>query len=186
LVEKKGVPILIDACAILASRGCQFNCQIIGAGSLEAELQEQIRQLGLQSIVEIIGPRPQNEVFQHVQNAAVFAAPYVIGKDGNRDGLPTVVLEAMALGTPCVSTDVTGIPEVVRDEETGLMVAQHDPKALADALERLLNSAALRVRLATQARQLIESEFDIHKNTASVRTLFHTTARTDVKVLQEV
>jgi glycosyltransferase involved in cell wall biosynthesis len=186
LIEKKGVPILIDACAILANRGCQFNCQIIGSGSLEAELRQQIQQLGVQSIVEIIGPRPQNEVFEQVQKAAVFAAPYVIGKDGNRDGLPTVLLEAMALGTPCVSTDVTGIPEVVRDEETGLMVPQHDPKALADALERLLTEPTLRVRLATQARQLIESEFDIHKNTASVRTLFHTTTRTDVKVLQEV
>jgi len=186
LIEKKGVPILIDACAILANRGCQFNCQIIGSGSLEAELRQQIQQLGVQSIVEIIGPRPQNEVFEQVQKAAVFAAPYVIGKDGNRDGLPTVLLEAMALGTPCVSTDVTGIPEVVRDEETGLMVPQHDPKALADALERLLTEPTLRVRLATQARQLIESEFDIHKNTASLRTLFHTTTRTDVKVLQEV
>jgi glycosyltransferase involved in cell wall biosynthesis len=81
---------------------------------------------------------------------------------------------------------VTGIPEVVRDEETGLMVAQHDPKALADAIERLLTDSTLRVQLATQARQLIESEFDIHRNTASLRTLFHTTTRTDVKVLQEV
>jgi glycosyltransferase involved in cell wall biosynthesis len=186
LIEKKGVPILIDACAILANRGCQFNCQIIGAGALEAELREQIQQLGLQSIVEIIGPRPQNEVFEQVQKAAVFAAPYVIGKDGNRDGLPTVLLESMALGTPCVSTDVTGIPEVVRDQETGLMVPQHDPKALADALERLLTDPTLRVQLATQARQLIESEFDIHRNTASLRTLFHTTNRAEMKALQEV
>ncbi len=186
LIEKKGVPILIDACAILANRGCNYSCKIIGSGSLEASLREQIQQLGLQSIVEIIGPCPQNEVFEQVQNAAVFAAPYVIGKDGNRDGLPTVLLEAMALGTPCVSTDVTGIPEVVRDEETGLRVAQHDAKALADALERLLTDSTLRVRLATQARQLIESEFDIHRNTASLRTLFCTANRAEMKALQEV
>ncbi|MGQ4648632.1 glycosyltransferase [Lyngbya aestuarii] len=183
LIEKKGVPILIDACAILASRGCNFSCKIIGSGSLEPSLREQIQQLGLQSIVEIIGSRPQNEVFEQVQKAAVFAAPYVIGRDGNRDGLPTVLLESMALGTPCVSTDVTGIPEVVRDEETGLMVAQHDPKALADGLEGLLTDSTLRVRLATQARQLIESEFDIHRNTASVRSLFRTANRAELKAL---
>ncbi len=186
LVEKKGIPLLIEACAILANRGCPFNCQIIGTGPLEMELRKQIQQLGLQSIVEIIGPRPQNEVFEYIQNAAVFAAPYVIGTDGNRDGLPTVLLESMALGTPCVATDVTGIPEVVRDEETGLMVPQHDPNALAIALERLLTNPTLRVQLATQARQLIESEFDIHRNTASMRTTFHQTSQVDIKALQEV
>lgn len=186
LVEKKGIPLLIEACAILANRGCPFNCQIIGTGPLEMALRKQIQQLGLQSIVEIIGPRPQNEVFEYIQNAAVFAAPYVIGTDGNRDGLPTVLLEAMALGTPCVATDVTGVPEVVRDEETGLMVPQHDPNALAIALERLLTNPTLRVQLATQARQLIESEFDIHRNTASMRTTFHRASQVDIKALQEV
>ena len=107
-----------------------------------------------------------------MQSAAVFAAPCVVGTDGNRDGLPTVLLEAMALGTPCVSTDVTGIPEVLRHCETGLMVRQHDPVALATALERLLDDAALRVRLATRARRLIEAEFDIPRNAARIRDIF--------------
>ncbi|MFP4120724.1 glycosyltransferase [Coleofasciculus sp.] len=179
LVEKKGVSVLIDACAILAHRGCSFHCQIIGSGPLEATLQEQIQRLGLQSTVEIIGSRPQNEVFEHIQNAAVFAASYIIGSDGNREGLPTVLLEAMALGTPCVATDVTGIPEVVRNEETGLMVAQHDSQALANALERLLINPSLRVKLATKARQLIESEFDIYRNTAALRTIFNQVVNQD-------
>jgi colanic acid/amylovoran biosynthesis glycosyltransferase len=104
----------------------------------------------------------------------VFAAPYVIGKDGNRDGLPTVLLEAMALGTPCVSTDVTGIPELVRDGETGLIVPQHDAEKLAITLGKLLSDSDLRVKLSTQARNLIESEFDIYRNTAMLRDLFLT------------
>lgn len=100
------------------------------------------------------------------------AAPCVIGEDGNRDGLPTVLLEAMALGTPCISTDVTGIPEVVRNDETGLIVPQRDPVSLAEALTRVISSSQLRVRLSTSARQLIESEFDVNQNAALQRRLF--------------
>ncbi|MFQ5592854.1 MAG: glycosyltransferase, partial [Anaerolineae bacterium] len=172
LVEKKGFADLIDACAILARQGRDFRCEIIGGGALEADLRTHIERLGLWGRVRLLGPRPQGEVIRHVQNAAVFAAPCVVGTDGNRDGLPTVLLEAMALGTPCVSTDVTGIPEVLRHCETGLMVRQHDPASLASALERLLDDGALRVRLAEQARRLIEAEFDIHRNAACIRGIF--------------
>ena len=172
LVEKKGFADLIDACATLARRGREFSCQIIGAGPLAADLRARIERLGLQRRIELLGPRPQGDVLEYVQGAAVLAAPCVVGTDGNRDGLPTVLLEAMALGTPCVSTDVTGIPEVVRDEETGLTVPQHDAAALARALERLLVDHALRVQIANRARRLIEAEFDIHRNTARLRAIF--------------
>src|SRR5205823_790872 len=113
LVEKKGFADLIDACAVLAERGRDFSCQIIGAGGQHAELRARAQRLGLDRHVELAGPRPQSEVFEIVQSAAVLAAPCVVCADGDRDGLPTVFLEAMALGTPCVSTPVTGIPEVV-------------------------------------------------------------------------
>ncbi|MBE8997889.1 glycosyltransferase family 4 protein [Nostoc sp. LEGE 12447] len=189
LIEKKGLSILIDACAILKRINCDFQCQIVGTGSLEPVLQQKIQDLGLQSTVEIVGPRPQNDVFQLMQQAAVFAAPYIIGQDGNRDGLPTVLLEAMALGTPCVSTDVTGIPELVRDRQTGLIVPQHNAEQLAIALQQLLSNPALRVKLSSQARQLIESEFDIHRNSAALRAIFHaaeTNAAMTLKVVQEV
>ncbi|WP_353931288.1 glycosyltransferase family 4 protein [Okeanomitos corallinicola TIOX110] len=174
LVEKKGLSILIDACAILKQRNCEFQCQIVGLGSLEIVLKQQIQDLELSSCVEIVGPHPQNEVFKMVQKAAVFAAPYVVGKDGNRDGLPTVLLEAMALGTPCVSTNITGIPEVVRHGETGLIVPQNHPEKLAISLQELITDSALRVRLSSQARKLIESEFDVDSNTAVLRELFCT------------
>jgi colanic acid/amylovoran biosynthesis glycosyltransferase len=186
LIEKKGLSVLIDACAILKQKNYEFQCQIVGTGSLEFPLRRQIIDLGLQSCVEIIGPRPQNEVFQLVQQAAVFAAPYVIGQDGNRDGLPTVLLEAMALGTPCVSTVVTGIPEVVCDGETGLIVPQYDAEELAIALGQLLKDPALRVRLSTQARSLIESEFDICRNTEVLRDLFLTQRRRGAEEYQRV
>ncbi|NBD14822.1 MAG: glycosyltransferase, partial [Cyanobacteria bacterium] len=172
LVEKKGLPILIEACGLLKAWHCHFQCQIVGTGELEPELSAQIAALGLTEQVFLVGARPQNEVFELVQQAAVFAAPYRIGKDGNRDGLPTVLLEAMALGTPCVGTDVTGLPELIRHEETGLLVPQQDAAALALALQSLLENPTLRVQLATAARQLMASEFDIEVNAALLRQLF--------------
>lgn len=174
LVEKKGMDVLISACALLAQRFDDFSCDILGDGELAEPLQAQLNQLGLQKIVRLLGAQPQSEVIRHVQSAAVFAAPCVIGADGNRDGLPTVLLEAMALGTPCISTDVTGIPEVLQHNQTGLMVPQRDPASLAAALEHLLIDPALRMRLAQNARSLIESQFDIHQNSAQLRSLYET------------
>ncbi len=172
LVEKKGFSDLLEACAHLRDRGVSFSCRIIGGGDLEAALRARIERLDLGAHVCLSGPRPQREVIERLRRAAVFAAPCVVGSDGNRDGLPTVLLEAMALGTPCVSTDVTGIPEALRDGETGLQVPRRAPAALADALARLLSDAELRVRLATAARRLIETSFDVHRNAARLRNLF--------------
>ena len=171
LVEKKGFADLVEACAILARRGVTFRCSIAGAGVLETELREHVTRLGLDDRVDLVGPLTQEEVRRLVQGAAVLAAPSVIARDGNREGLPTVLIEAMALGTPCVSTDVTGIPEVVRDGESGLLVGEHDPEALAAALERLLIDGRLRVRLAGSARRLVESRFDVDRNSARIREL---------------
>lgn len=172
LVEKKGFADLLEACALLKARGCTFDCQIIGSGDQEQPLRAQIDHHGLQKHVELLGPRPQSEIIACLQTASVLAAPCVIGEDGNRDGLPTVLIEAMALGTPCVSTDVTGIPEIVRHRETGIIVAQRNPGALADEMQRLLESPSERVRLAMQGRQLIEAEFDVHRNAARLRKLW--------------
>ena len=179
LVEKKGLSILIEACALLKQWGCDFHCQIVGTGSLERELKAQIEGLGLAKKVFLMGARPQNEVFELVQQAAVFAAPYIIGRDGNRDGLPTVLLEAMALGTPCVGTDVTGIPELIRHDKTGLIVPQKDGEALAFALQKLLYNPALRVYFATEARKLMELDFNIQHNAASLRKLFQSQSKLD-------
>jgi colanic acid/amylovoran biosynthesis glycosyltransferase len=177
LVEKKGFDDLITACDLLREDGVDFTCDIVGNGELEQELRDQICRLGIETHVRLLGPRPQSQIIELVQSAAVFAAPCIVGDDGNRDGLPTVLLEAMALGTPCVSTDVTGIPEVIQDEQTGLMVRQRNPRELADAMRRLLDDSGLRVRLAQRARALIETDFDARQSAAQIAGLFsHTEA----------
>ena len=173
LVEKKGFADLVEACAILRARDIAFECEIVGTGPLEPALQALVQDRGLEGLVRLIGPRPRWEVIEHVRSAAVLAAPCVVGSDGDRDGLPTVLLEAMALGTPCVATDVTGIPELLNPGEAGLVVREHDPAALAIALERLLTDAALRDRIATQARRRMEADFDIRRTAAHLRAIFH-------------
>jgi colanic acid/amylovoran biosynthesis glycosyltransferase len=171
LVEKKGFDVLLDALALLHQRRPEVRAVIAGDGALADDLRAQRDRLGLQDVVHLPGPVPQTEVRDLLARAAVFAAPCVVGPDGNRDGLPTVLLEAMAAGAPAVSTDVTGIPEVVRDEETGLLVPQHDPVRLAAALERLVTDRALASRLSRAARALVESSFDVHVQARALREL---------------
>jgi colanic acid/amylovoran biosynthesis glycosyltransferase len=184
-VEKKGFGDLIDACALLASRGKLFKCRIIGTGLLKHEIRTQVHRLKLESQVELVGPRPQSEVINEIQSAAVLAAPCIIGRDGDRDGLPNVIQEALALGTPVVSTDVTGIPEVIRNGQTGLIVPQRDPVALAAAIEQLLADPGLRVRLASNGRRLIEAEFDIRRNTERRRRIFFGLPRAALDAVKE-
>jgi colanic acid/amylovoran biosynthesis glycosyltransferase len=172
LIEKKGFGDLIAACRRLLDRGVEFRCRIIGSGPLSDALAHQVDRLGLRELVTLVGPLPQREVIAEMHGSTVLAAPCVVGGDGNRDGLPTVVLEAMALGTPCIATPVTGIPEAVRDGDTGLLVPEGDEAALAEAIARMLSDPALQLRLATRARRRIEEAFDVGRNTAALRALF--------------
>ena len=177
LVEKKGFADLIDACAELRARGNTFACQIVGAGPLQAELSARVSAHGLDGVVELPGPMAQEQICRVVQSARALAAPCVVGADGNRDGLPTVLLEAMALGTPCVSTPVTGIPELLEHDRTGLLVDERDPGELATALERLLDDDVLASRLARAARHRVDADFDIRRQAALLRELFATGGR---------
>ncbi|MDN5763364.1 MAG: glycosyltransferase family 4 protein [Microlunatus sp.] len=172
LVEKKGFRHLIDAVARLLGDGRDIQLDLVGAGDQEHALRAQIETLDLHRQVRLLGPLPQHRVREVIRGAAVVAAPCVVGEDGNRDGLPTIVLEAMALGTPCVATPVTGIPEVLRHQETGLLAAEADPVDLARQLDRLIADADLRTRLADNARNLIEAEFDVTRTSRRLSELF--------------
>ena len=177
LVEKKGFEYLVRAFAEIGQRVPEARCEIIGAGVLEQDLRRLIGELGLQRRVTLLGPQPQEEVRRRMRRASAVAAPCIVASDGDMDGLPTVLLEAMAIGTPVISTDVTGIPEILTDDVTGLAVAQRDPAALAEACTRLLGDALLRRRLAARARTLIDDRFDIRKNSARLRALFERIAQ---------
>lgn len=172
LVAKKGFEVLIDALAILKDRGVSIDCSIIGDGVLQSALKTRIQEAGLKKNVVLTGQKPQPDIIAAMASTAMVVAPCVISEEGDRDGLPTVLLEAMALGAPVISTDVAGIPELVRNEKTGLCVEPNNPHALADAMQRLLDDVPLRCALSHEARQLIEREYDIDKNTARLREIF--------------
>ncbi|HIZ37010.1 MAG TPA: glycosyltransferase family 4 protein [Candidatus Ruania gallistercoris] len=171
LVEKKGFRDLIDAVAYLAAQGRPVRLDLVGAGEQDEALRDQVAALDLHQHVRLLGPLPQHRVREVVQSAGALAAPCVVGQDGNRDGLPTILLEAMALGTPCVATPVTGIPEVLQHEQTGLLVSEADPIGLAEQLDRLLDDESLQLRLAERARALIETEFDDVRTSRQLREI---------------
>lgn len=171
LVAKKGVATLIRACAMLAERGVDVRCQVIGDGPLRASLARLVRDLGLTGRVRLRGALDQRAVHRAYGDAAVFVLPCQIAADGDRDALPVAILEAMSVGVPVVTTPVAGIPEVVRDGDTGLLVAPASPQALADAVERLLGDRSLRMRLITGARRVAD-EFDLPAPVSRLRALF--------------
>lgn len=172
LVEKKGFSDLLLAAALLRDAGTPVPVEIAGTGPEEQPLREMCARLGLDGLVTFHGALPQHRVRELVATSAVLAAPCVVGRDGNRDGLPTVLLESLALGTPVISTPVTGIPEAVHDGETGLLVDTSDPAGLASAIRRVLTDGALAARLAVRGRAHVERDFDAARNSVELARLF--------------
>lgn len=171
LVEKKGFDVLVDAISLLHRAGRDVPCTIAGDGALAGALRDQVDLAGVGHLVTFAGPLPQSAVRGLVGEAMALAAPCVVGRDGNADGLPTVLLEALALGTPCVATTVTGIPEAIRHGQTGLLVPPGDARALAHSLAQLLDDPDLRRGLALAGRSLVEREFDSRTQAAALRRL---------------
>ncbi len=176
LIEFKGFRDLIAACAELKKRAIQFECEIIGEGPLRGALQDAIAAAGLDGIVRLSGALPQEEVARRLADCDVFALACIVNREGASDILPTVILEAMATARPIVSTRLAGVPEIVRDGESGLLVAPGDVKGLANALELLLRDPQLRARFGAAGRRNIEVRFDVDKTAAQLLELVEAAA----------
>ena len=170
LVEKKGLSDLVLACGLLAERGVPHRLLVVGEGPLRAELEACAASAA--APVTFLGALSHEDVLQLYRRASVFSLPCIVASTGDRDGLPTSVLEAMALGTPVVSTSMSGLAELVVHERTGLTVPEGEPFALADALDRLLRDGDLARRLAAAARLQVESHFSLDSSVSHLRTLF--------------
>jgi glycosyltransferase involved in cell wall biosynthesis len=170
LVEKKGVDQLIRAAALLRMRGADFTVRVAGEGPEWARLQRLVHELGVADRVTFLGPLTESEVRVEYRRASVFALPCQLLPNGDRDGLPNVLLEAMSHGLAVVSTTLGGVHEAVVDGESGLLVAPRDEAALGDALQRLLADAGLRARLGTKARQTVAERFERRANLPAVHT----------------
>ena len=170
LIEKKGLGDLVDACGILVRQGRNVRLEIIGDGPLRAELELAAARQGVPTVFH--GALPHERVEALYRRAAVFCLPCVIASSGDRDGLPTSVLEAMALGVPVVTTTVNGLADAVIHERTGLTVPEHDPHALAGALTRILADRFFASSLAREARRQVEQNFNLEQSVALLRSLF--------------
>jgi glycosyltransferase involved in cell wall biosynthesis len=163
LVRKKGFIHLIRACEILAQRGVNFRCWIIGEGPERAALQAAISASKLEEKVCLLGA--QTEIKKYLQRADVFIMPCVLDESGDRDGIPTTLMEAMAMRVPVISTNISGIPELIQHEKTGLLVPPADAETLAQAICRLIVDERLRQFLVDEARLQIEFYHNLETNT---------------------
>ena len=164
LVEKKGFIHLIDACGLLRDRGLRFRCEIIGDGPERGRLQERIESRELQDFVMLAGYASQTDLFAAMRQSSVFVLPCIEAANGDRDGLPTVLLEAMAHGLPVISSPVTGVPEIVEHEHDGLLVPEAAPEALSSAIARCIRNPSLCRIWGKQGRVKAGRRFDLRSN----------------------
>lgn len=166
--EVKGQAYLLEACASLARDGVDFTCRLVGDGPDEPMLRATAVRLGITEQVVFEGRRTRDEIAALLAETDVLVTPSVPASDGKREGIPVVLMEAMASGVAVVASRLTGIPELVRDGETGLLAEPRDVVGLAGALRRLHDDPALRSRLAAAGRSLVQRDFDIRRNAAAL------------------
>lgn len=157
----KGLPYLIEACRILRDEGVLFHCDIVGHGPMRDELAAMIRERGLEEDVVLAGPRPQEEVARMMSEAALFVLPSIVAPDGQMEGIPVALMEALASGRAVVSTTLSGIPELVENGESGLLVAPADATAFADAIRTLLAERERARAMGMHGRGKVRAEFDL-------------------------
>lgn len=173
LIEKKGFHYLIKACRVLVDRGYQFKCMIAGpSGAHEQTLVDLIETLNLSDYVTLMGVVYQEDLKDYLSKEGIFVLPCVVAADQDMDGIPNSLMEAMAMEMPVISTNVSGIPEMIKDHKTGLLVPPEDEEALADAMAKLIEDSSLRHSLGSAGRQMIINEFEIKKNVKSLLAIF--------------
>lgn len=186
LVEKKGYIHLIEAAKLLKDRGVKVVVRVIGGGPDHELLTRRIQALQVGEIVTLEGSMKQEKLLPLLREADAFVLPCVLATDGDQDGIPVSLMEAMACGIPCVSTTVSGVPELIESGKEGLLVPQKDSTALADALELLARNPELRHRLGEAARKKVAAEFTLSGLVRGLDALYtksceRTSERSDVR-----
>jgi glycosyltransferase involved in cell wall biosynthesis len=180
LVEKKGFTFLVEACRLLNDKGHKFHCRIVGGADAYAEkISGLIERLQLDDTVSLHPAVTQEELRRIYEQAAVFVLPCQVLDNGDRDGIPNVLVEAMAMELPVVSTNVSGIPELITHRRNGLLVPQKNAEALAAAMEELLLDPGLRRELGKSARATVAGHFDARQNILRLKQLFESCLKSD-------
>jgi glycosyltransferase involved in cell wall biosynthesis len=168
MYEVKGHTYLIDACRLLKEEKLDFVCRLVGDGPFRPALEQQIERSGLTQHVSFCGEYTHQEIADLLQKVDTLVVPSIPTSSGRREGIPVVLMEAMASGVPVVASGISGIPELVEDEVSGLLVRPRDPEALAMAIKRLYQDPGLCQRLGQAAREKVLAEFDLDVNAASL------------------
>jgi glycosyltransferase involved in cell wall biosynthesis len=176
LHEVKGQSVLLEACRILAARGVAIRVRFVGDGPDRAMLEDRIAAAGLGGQVELLGIRTRAEIAVLLASTDVLVAPSVPTRAGKREGIPVVLMEAMASGVPVVASRLSGIPELVTDGQDGRLFPPGDASALADALGELAADPALRTQLGQAGRATVLREFDADANAARLVEAFRAAA----------
>jgi glycosyltransferase involved in cell wall biosynthesis len=178
LVEKKGLDTFVEACAILRRRKINFEAVIVGeSGDNEARIKRLIDANNLHQKIKLAGAMPQNKLFTEYHRADVFCLPCRVLENGDRDGIPNVMVEAMSCGVPVVTTNVSGIPEIIKNGENGLLVAPDNPLALADSLEKIYVDKNLSDKLSRAALNTVKEKFDGEASARKLAGIFRETLR---------
>lgn len=168
LVPKKGVEVLFQACRTLHVRNISFKCIIAGADQAGDRLKyfrKAVSEFKLDGIVEFRGLMPSKTVLKAVSTSSLFVLPSVEAPNGDMDGIPVALMEAMGIGVPVISSKLTGIPELIEDGVNGLLTTPGDHEELADAIERLLNDPDLAEDLASRGREKVLKDFSVDRYT---------------------
>lgn len=173
MVEKKGMDTLLDALAILKSNHVHVRLEIAGDGPLRSMLEIQVNDLGLQEQVHFLGALPHADVMKWMQKLDGFVLAARKDSNGDMDGIPVVLMEAMTLGIPVISTALSGIPELVIQEETGLLATPADPSSLANCLTRMVEEPQSRRTWIAAAKQHVSQEFDSDLNARRLLDIIH-------------
>jgi glycosyltransferase involved in cell wall biosynthesis len=186
MTEKKGLPTIYRALKLLAERDISFNHTLIGDGDDREEILTLIRTLKLERYCSWIGTQTHAEVLEHFRHSDLFILGCEIARNGDRDGIPNVLVESLAMGIPAISTNVSALPEILINQKTGLTVAPGDHQAFADAIMRLLSDFELREKIITGGRAFVRQHFDNRRLISDLASIFSTktpsltiSARTD-------
>jgi len=164
LHEVKGQTYLIEACRLLQEQGINFTCNFVGDGEDREKLAVQIAKSGLSHCVQLLGRRTREEIAELLACSDVVVAPSVPTSAGKREGIPVVLMEAMGSGVPVIASHLSGIPELVDHEQSGLLVPPRDAQALFEALRRMHGDLELRHRLGQCGRAKVIQDFDVFSN----------------------
>jgi len=161
LSKPKGHSVLLAACDILAKKGVEFRCLLVGDGPLENVIRDEIKKRHLEQYVQLEGYKNHHDAISLMAKSMIFCLPCMMDKNGNIDGIPIVLMEAMALGKACISTRLSGIPELIEDNVNGLLAPPNDVQGVAERLEMCLKNPSLRERLGNAAKRTVQSKFNL-------------------------